>query len=64
MQAATQFIMHVLLIQTLGSFYFISLYTAKNSEPAEYNCIEQCFAAHIVDSCQQYETILLSLNRV
>ena len=37
-------------------------YTVKNDQVVsivDENRIEQCFAAHIVHSCQQYRTILL-----
>ena len=30
---------------------------------ADENSIEQCFAAHIVQGCQQYCSVLLSLNK-
>ena len=42
-------------------------YTAKNEQPVrtpvtpDENSIEQCFAAHIVQGCQQYCSALLHL---
>ena len=48
-------------LKSLGLYYD---YTEKMNNlfwPDE-NSIEQCFAAHIVQCCQQYCSVLLSLN--
>ncbi len=49
-----------------GGLWYVMLFptTQPKTPSLLYNRIEQCFAAHIVDSCQQYETLLLSLSRV
>jgi hypothetical protein len=60
---SSRFLSRVFVITISSHLKPVLHYTRKNAQvdaiPADENRIEQCFAAHIVHSCQQYWTILL-----